>query len=212
MLEDKQRILILAPHTDDGEFGCGGTICRFCEDGKDVTYVAFSAAEDSVPKGYANDVLRAEVNDATRLLGIPPSNLIVLTYPVRQFPIYRQEILDDMIRIGKEVDPDLVLLPSPNDTHQDHQTIASEGFRAFKKTTMLGYELPWNNLTFETNAFVLLEERHIARKIEALKCYRSQEDRHYANEEFIRSLARTRGTQIGHDLAEVFDVIRWIIT
>lgn len=212
MLEDKHRVLVLAPHTDDGEFGCGGTISRFAESGKDVFYVAFSAAEEAVPKGYANDVLRQEVNEATKILGIRSANLIVLTYPVRQFPLHRQEILDDMIRLGRDIEPDLVLLPSPNDTHQDHQTVASEGFRAYKKTTMLGYELPWNNLTFQTNAFVLLDERDIERKIEALNCYRSQMDRHYANGEFIRSLARTRGTQIGHDFAEVFDAIRWIIT
>ena len=39
------RILVLAPHTDDGEFGCGGSIARFASEGNEVHYVAFSAAE-----------------------------------------------------------------------------------------------------------------------------------------------------------------------
>jgi len=30
------RVLILAPHTDDGEFGCGGSVARFIGEGKEV--------------------------------------------------------------------------------------------------------------------------------------------------------------------------------
>ena len=67
---------------------------------------------------------------------------------------------------------------------------------------MLGYEVPWNNLSFDTTSFVFLEEEDVAKKVEALRCYRSQSKRPYANEEFIRSLARTRGTQIGARYAE----------
>lgn len=33
---DNKRVLILAPHTDDGEFGCGGSIAKFIEQGADV--------------------------------------------------------------------------------------------------------------------------------------------------------------------------------
>jgi predicted nucleic acid-binding protein len=83
--------------------------------------------------------------------------------------------------------------------------------RAFKKCTIFGYEQPWNNITFDTTAFIRLEERHIAKKVEALNCYESQKDRIYLNEEFIRSLARTRGVQINSRYAEAFEVIRWII-
>jgi len=95
--------------------------------------------------------------------------------------------------------------------HQDHQTIACEGFRAFKKVSMLGYEIPWNNLTFQTNVFVFLSEQELNKKIEAVKCYKSQQNRNYAKEDFIRGLAKTRGIQIGVDYAEAFESIRWII-
>lgn len=204
------RVLILAPHTDDGEFGCGGSINRLIAQGHEVLYVAFSAAEKSVPAEWPPDALRKEVKAATKILGIDENNLRILQYPVRDFLQHRQDILEDMIRLKRELEPHVVFLPSLNDTHQDHQVVAQEGFRAFKTISMLGYELPWNNLTFHTNFFVLLQESHIEKKIQALECYKSQKDRVYASPEFVRSLARTRGTQIGSRYAEVFESIRWV--
>jgi LmbE family N-acetylglucosaminyl deacetylase len=206
-----ERVLVLAPHTDDGEFGCGGTIARFLREGREVHYVAFSAAEKSVPPGYPPTILREEVVEATKVLGIPPKNLRCLDFQVRDFPRDRQRLLDSMLTIKAEVKPDLVLLPSAFDTHQDHQAVHSEGVRAFKQVSMLGYEIPWNNLSFDTTAFVFLEEADVAKKVAALGCYKSQAHRSYANEEFIRALARTRGTQIGGRFAEAFQAVRWIM-
>ena len=65
-LEAFETILILAPHTDDGELGCGGTIHKLTQLGKKVIYVAFSTCEESVPEGFAPDVLTHEVKAATK--------------------------------------------------------------------------------------------------------------------------------------------------
>lgn len=89
--------------------------------------------------------------------------------------------------------------------------VAEEGFRAFKRTTILGYEVPWNNLTFTTNCFVALSQEHVDRKLKALKCYYSQLGRDYIDEEFIRSMLRTRGGQVGGRYAEAFEVVRWLM-
>lgn len=206
-----QRVLVLAPHTDDGELGCGGTIAKLVESEDDVYYVALSAAEKSVPDGMPRDILQREVRSATRVLGIPPENLMIFDYEVRDFPLYRQAILEDLIRLQHEIRPQLVFLPAFHDIHQDHMTVASEGLRAFKTTTILGYELPWNNMTFNTTAFVFLEEHHVNCKIEALACYVSQQRRPYANGDFLRSLAKARGIQIGAEYAEAFEVVRWVL-
>jgi LmbE family N-acetylglucosaminyl deacetylase len=205
------KILILAPHTDDGEFGCGGSISKWASEGKEVYYTAFSSAGKSVPAGMPKDILKKEVREATQILGIPADNLILFDYPVRDFPSHRQEILEDMVKLGNKLKPELVLLPSTNDTHQDHQTISQEGFRAFKKTSMIGYEMPYNNLNFSTNLFVVLEEANLNRKVEALKRYKSQAGRIYATPDFITSLAMVRGTQIGVKYAEAFEIIRWVL-
>jgi LmbE family N-acetylglucosaminyl deacetylase len=172
---------------------------------------AFSACEQSVLPQFPSDILITEVKAASKVLGIKEENLILFDYEVRTFNFHRQDILDDLIKLRIELEPELVLMPSVNDIHQDHHTIAVEGLRAFKFSSILAYEVPWNNFTFSTSSFVHLDEHLISKKVEALRQYKSQEHRTYANEEFIRSLARTRGVQIGTRYAETFDVVRWII-
>jgi len=205
------QILILAPHTDDGEFGCGASIAKFIEEGANVFYAAFSLAEESVPSKFPRNILEKEVKAATKKLGIKPQNLLLFKYSVRHFAYKRQEILEDLVKLNKKIKPDLVFMPCLQDLHQDHNTIAIEGLRAFKKTSILGYEIPWNNITFSTQCFITFKEIYFKKKLNALDCYNSQKSKNYASEEFIRSLARTRGTQIGQKYAEAFEVIRWVI-
>jgi LmbE family N-acetylglucosaminyl deacetylase len=205
------KILVLAPHTDDGEFGCGASIAKFIKEGKDVLYAAFSIAEDSVPDPFPVDILETEVVEATNALGLSHFDLSIHKYPVRQLGRFRQEILEDLVRLNKTVEPDVVFMPSLNDIHQDHRVIAEEGLRAFKKTTVLCYELPWNNLNFTNTCFIRFGEAELDQKVKAMGCYKSQQGKGYASEEFIRALALTRGTQIGVRYAEVFEVLRLVI-
>ncbi|MBD65290.1 MAG: LmbE family protein [Halobacteriovoraceae bacterium] len=211
MIESFKKVLVLSPHTDDGELGAGGTIARLVEAGADVFYMAFSTAEESVPEGHPKDILVKEVKTATGQLGIKPENLIVKRYKVRNLNYERQNILEDLIEVRKNHTFDLVLMPSLNDIHQDHQTISQEGLRAFKRSTILGYELIWNNLSFNTTSFVEIKKEHLDRKNNALREYKSQEHRDYMSAEFINSLARTRGVQIGVEYAEAFEVIRLVM-
>ena len=211
MMNIINKVLVLAPHTDDGEFGCGGSVARFIGEGKEVYYAAFSTAEESVPEPWPKDILKTEVKEATKRLGIPRENLIIFNFKVRELGYHRQEILEELVKMKRDICPDLVFLPSSNDLHQDHSTVSIEGIRAFKNTTILGYEVPWNNIVFQSEAFIILSEDHIQKKLQALDAYNSQKGRNYANEECIRSLARMRGSQISTKYAEAFEVIRWIM-
>jgi N-acetylglucosamine malate deacetylase 1 len=208
VIGDIRRALVLAPHTDDGEFGCGATMARLVEAGADVHYVAFSIATRSLPPGFAPDTLAREVREATAELGIPDANLTVHDFDVRTFPEHRQEILELLIEIWNDWEPDAVFQPSLHDVHQDHQTIAQEGLRAFKRTTVLGYEIPWNNFDFSYQAYVSLEAQHVERKIAALRHYESQQHRRYIDPEYIRNVARTHGINVNRAYAEVFQVYR----
>jgi LmbE family N-acetylglucosaminyl deacetylase len=206
-----KKVLVLAPHTDDGELGAGGFIAKLVEAGTEVHYIAFSIAEESVPIGFPKDILQTEVENATSTLGIDKSNLYVFRYKVRKLSYARQEILEDIVSISKKYSFDLILMPSMNDIHQDHAVVAQEGLRAFKNKSILSYELVWNNISFQTQAFVPLELKHLEIKKKALQQYNSQKFRSYMNDDFIFSLAKVRGVQFGVDYAEVFEVIRFKI-
>lgn len=206
-----EKILVLSPHTDDAELGCGGTMARFIEEDREVHVAAFSTCEESLTDGLPPDTLEHEWHASLDQLGVAKDHRHLFRFPVRYFPQHRQTILEHLIHFRDHLKPDLVFLPASEDLHQDHQVIAMEGLRAFKGTSILGFEIPWNNILFETRSFIHLEARHIERKIAALQCYKSQSFRGYARPEFIFSLARTRGVQIEVPHAEVFEAIRWII-
>ena len=148
---------------------------------------------------------------ATNVLGVPKDNVLVYDYPVRHHPENRQAILEDLVLLKKKIGPDLIFIPSSTDIHQDHHTIYQEAVRAFKNTNILGYEFIWNNFSLNLNSFIKLDEGHVEKKIKAIKEYESQNGRHYANEEFLKDLARIRGAQAGCRFAEGFELIRWII-
>jgi N-acetylglucosamine malate deacetylase 1 len=208
MIEGLKRVLVLAPHTDDGEFGCGGTMARLVDAGAEVRYVAFSIATKSLPAGFPPDTLAREVREATTELGILAEQLIVHDFEVRTFPERRQDILELLIELWEEWRPDAVFQPSLHDVHQDHQVIAAEGLRAFKRTTVLGYEIPWNNFDFSYQAYVALERTHLERKVAALAKYESQQHRRYSDPEYIWNVARTHGINVNREYAEVFEVYR----
>lgn len=205
-----KKILVLAPHTDDGELGCGGSIAKFCAEGKEVYYAAFCLCAKSLPATLPANTLELECRKATATLGIPASNLILFNYEVRELPQFRQQILEELLQLNATIKPDLVFLPAASDIHQDHQVIHQEGMRAFKNSTFAGYELPWNNYRFHTNFFIRLSEAELNKKVEALKSYQSQSNRNYMQEDFTRSLAKVRGVQCNSSYAEVFEIYRLI--
>jgi len=163
-----------------------------------------------VRDGFATDVLRAEIPVAIQALGMQASNLKVFQHRVRYFPRDRQEILEEMIRLRAEIKPCTVLVPSSFDTHQDHEVISQEGFRAFKRSTILGYEIPWNNRRIDLNFFHGVSEAHVRAEVAAIAAYKSQVFRAPNFEDLIRSLAIQRGSQAGLSFAEAFEVIRCV--
>lgn len=210
LINGYRRILILAPHTDDAELGCGGTIARLLHAGVDLFLVAFSGCEESLPPGSPQTLLRDEFMLAMRSLGVPEDHSIVLNYPVRRLCDHRQEVLEEILRFRRELQPTMVFLPSADDLHQDHRVLHEEGVRAFKDRTLWTYELPWNQIQFAAQAFVTLERSQLEAKWNALKNYQSQLQlgRQYFSWEFIESLARVRGVQAKVEYAEAFEVVR----
>jgi LmbE family N-acetylglucosaminyl deacetylase len=208
------KLLILSPHTDDAELGCGGCIAKFLENGHNINWVVFSTAEESLPEGMPKDSLKNEFFAVMKNLDINEEQYTVHNFRVRSLHQHRQEILEELIKIRAWYKPDTVIGPSLNDLHQDHQVIANEMIRAFKtSSSVICYELPWNHTTFATQLFIKLKNGHIKKKCELLGNYKSQiiKEKLYFSKEFIYGLAKTRGVQCNSDYAEAFEVIRWML-
>lgn len=204
-----RRVLALGAHTDDIEMGCGGTLARIRREYPDVqiTAVALSRAEASLPPGSAPDRLETEFRNSMRHLG--DVDVIALQYAVRVMDSHRQAILDDLIKIRQSVDPDLIFTHATSDTHQDHVVTSEESVRAFRGRTLLGYEAPWNQTTSSASLRIVLEDADVACKVRMVTEYKSQIElgRLYVNDEFVRGFASYRGAQAKSRYAEGFELI-----
>lgn len=202
------KIVVFAPHTDDIELGCGATLSRYIKEGAEVKYIAFSICEDWVPKEFPNDILLTEATNAAKSLGVKDENITIYRFRATELWKVRDQIFDIMFELNRSFVPDIVFCHSKNDLHQDHSAVAAECERVFKSSTILGYEMPWNNTEFKSNCHIKVSEQDIEAKIKALDFYKSQKYKNYVDEHFIWSLAKVRGVQIKEKYAEAFEVIR----
>ena len=197
--DEKKRALVLSPHPDDAELGCGGTIAKLIEEGWDVHVIYFSAVEDRY------STLVEEAQESSDFMGF---SCEILDFTTRFFPKDRQKILQKLCDCSKLQYYDVVFTPVTTDIHQDHNTVTNEAKRAFRKCTLLGYELPWNNLSVTLNCFIPLKERHVKKKLKAIDCYNSQKHNPYFDKTFLRSIVKMRGVQLSSPYAEGFETIK----
>ena len=203
------RILIICAHTDD-EVGCAGSIVRMIEEGHKVMCRTLCGIEKTlIQAGKSRDVARIEYIESMKRLGIKDS--YVYSFENRVFPKYRQEILDVMVLWKKRYKPNVVFIPASTDIHQDHQVVHNEGVRAFKHSTIMGYELPQNIISAKNTAFVKLDSYQVSVKVHAIQAYKSQIERKFMSSEFIWGQARMRGVQCDAEYAEAFELIRMVI-
>tara|TARA_B110000503_G_C7094644_1_gene390980 strand:+ start:32 stop:676 length:645 start_codon:yes stop_codon:yes gene_type:complete len=206
----KKKIIVLSPHPEDGEIGCGGTIQKFIQNGSECWYVVFTIAEDSTHPPFKKNAQSHEMMKSVLSLGFKKSKIIKKNWKVRNFPYHRQEILDFMIQLKKKIKPDIVFCHSTLDIHQDHQVICEEALRAFKLSNILGYELPWNLLKNQNNIFFEVNKKEALIKAKALSNYKSRSYRPYLKKNKILDVMSYRGLQIEKNYAEAFEGIRLI--
>jgi len=205
-----KNILALSPHIDDIELGCGGYISKLIGEGATVDCVVFSTALKSQESSFDENDLKNESFASLKTLGILEKNIDILNYEVRVFNENRQHILDELIKKSLEKTYDLILIPSLNDKHQDHEVVATEAFRAFKKSSIFSYQLPWNQQYISTMFIVSLSSDNVNSKINALKCYNSQNQKKYFSYDFLLSQLKYNAIQ-GDDqikYAELFEVVK----
>lgn len=209
MLFHAERVLVIAPHTDDESIGCGGLIARFRELGTEVRVICLSPAMESIPMGFPVIATMNEFKDALRVLD---AEGVCHFMEARQFSKHEQGILD-LLRPLREDGYDLVIGPSVHDEHRDHAVTAMETLRAFWDVAVLSYEIPKRCPDFRPLVWVPLSHEDMMQKVRALECYKSQQIKKDFSgvSDVILGNARTRGIQIGAEYAEAFEVPRSMI-
>jgi LmbE family N-acetylglucosaminyl deacetylase len=202
---ENKTILAIAPHVDDVELGAGATIHRWAKRNR-VYYAAMS-----LPPLVHRDVFLSEFRGSIQVLGLDPGNIIMRDFDPRNLFDSRSEILQQFYDLNKDLKPDIVLVPNSKDIHQSHEVVYAEARRAFKYTTILGYELPWNSMEFSMDVYVTVSPEDVAAKVAAINCYATQKHRIFFSNDIVGDLARVRGKQVGRDHAECFELVRLIL-
>lgn len=205
-----QNILVLGAHTDDVELGAGGLISRLCRMNANVA-VAHLSDTNNIYGPETGIRLREEATKAFATLGGNPNQIYFGNFPTRYFSDCRQAVLDFLVNLKVSVAPQVVIGPSVQDSHQDHRVLAEEIRRAFRGSTILGYDLFWNLTTQDTTVVAELSPEDVDRKLRALGCYTSQSSRRYMEPEVTKSQLVVRGSQRGLAFAESFEAVQIIV-
>lgn len=194
------KYLFLSPHPDDIELTCGATISRLVREGHDVTVAVFSDCD--VPESIS------DASKAHDILNVGSTRYYY--YPQRDFGSHRQDILNTIIKLRDDIRPDVVFIPDfDSDIHQDHMVIGWEGLRAFKMTAdIIGYSHSHNQVKSGNNYFVPVTYSDVEAKLEAVKCFESEQQRYYFKREAIIGIMRYYGVQCESEYAEAFRIIR----
>lgn len=199
-----KRVLVVSPHTDDGELAVGGAIAEWLARGWPVSWFTCCSRYP----GQDDEQLMEEQGRSWLSLDVPAESVGMGPWETRSLPAYRQELLDRLIELRESVRPDVVFVPAAGDKHQDHQTVHTEALRAFPSSTILGYVQEWNLLRLPAAHFVEIGWPAFVAKLAALACYRSQKDRPYFDPELVLARARFWGALAGCRLAEPYEPLR----
>jgi LmbE family N-acetylglucosaminyl deacetylase len=204
------KYLFIGAHPDDIEFGAGATLAKAIRLGIECHTLVLSNCQESLPYESEIDTLILESMEALKLLGVHEGHMVWERFPVRKFEEFRSTILQFLIDKYRISHWDRVYIPSKNDVHQDHSVVSQETLRALKFSTILGYELPWNNFESDVSFYNSINPLDSQRKLAAISKFKSQKNRFYSSPEKIETVLNFRGLQINVTQAEAFEVLRWI--
>ena len=192
-------VLVIGAHPDDIEIGAGGTLLALAagRPGLRARYVTLT--------GTASRQLEARA--AARAF-LPGADLSIEMHdlPEGRLPAAWAQVKDVLEQTARSFDADLILAPNAEDAHQDHRTIGEIVPTVFRDRLYLGYEIPkWDGDLGRPAVYVPLSADAAGRKVELLsKCYPSQQDRDWWDDEVFLGLARLRGMECRQPYAEAF--------
>lgn len=198
-----KRLCFIGAHPDDIELGAGAFISNI--QGKaEILCVTLS-------DNQKNPDLKFLVEEHYRsmdVLGVPRANVRLEPFITRRFPQDRQEILEYLYQLNKSYQPDIVFTHTRSDIHQDHEQTTEEVLRAFRGTTVLGFDVMRSSYGFFPHFLVEVSEADVEKKIRALQEYTTYHDRYYFSAELIRATLIRHGALAEKQYAEGFDILR----
>lgn len=197
------RVLCIGAHPDDIELGCGALIAHILPVAEVMCVTLSDNQKNPLLKNLPEEHFRSMA-----VLGMPEKNVVLGTFETRRFPEFRQDILEYMIRLNRTFSPEIVLVHTKADIHQDHGTITEEALRAFRGTTVLGYDVLRSSYGFFPNFLVEVTEKDVECKIAALHEYKTYESKYYFDANIQRATMIRHGALAERPYAEGFDILR----
>lgn len=198
-----RKVCFLGAHPDDIELGCGALIAHIARK-SEVLCVTLSDNQ----KNPALKSLVEEHHRSMAALGVPESNVVLGSFETRRFPHARQEILEYMIELNQAHHPEIVFVHTRADIHQDHATVTKEALRAFRGTTVLGFDVLRSSYGFFPHFLVEVNEEDVQAKLKALEAYKTYANRYYFSPEITRATLIRHGALAERPYAEGFDILR----
>lgn len=198
-----KSLLFMGAHPDDIELGCGALIADLVGEA-DIFCMTFSDNQKNPDLLH----LIGEHRNSMHRLGLQDHQFALGTYETRRFPDFRQEILQEMLELRKKYQPEIVFVHTVNDMHQDHNTLTEEATRAFRGTTVLGFDVLRSSHGFFPNFLAEVSEEALETKIAALAEYSTYRNRYYFAPDITRATATRHGALAERPYAEGFDIIR----
>ena len=198
-----RKVLFIGAHPDDIELGCGALIANIVN----CTEVLCVTLSDNQKNPALKNVVE-EHNRSMAVLGVPPDHDRVETFETRRFPHARQEILEYLFQLNRQFSPDIVFVHTKADIHQDHNVATEEALRAFRGTTVLGFDALRSSYGFFPHFLVEVTEQDVDRKVQALMEYRTYGDKYYFDASVLRATLIRHGALAERPFAEGFDILR----
>jgi len=200
-----RRVFFIGAHPDDIEIGAGALIAHIVGQA-DVLCITLS---DNQRNPALTHVVE-EHHHSMAVLGVPPQNVIVGEFETRRFPHFRQEILEYLIELKNRYQPEIVFTHTRADIHQDHAAVTEECLRAFRGTTVLGFDVLRSSYGFFPNFLVEVTEKDVEAKINALAEYKTYASKYYFDPAITRATLIRHGALAERAYAEGFDILRVI--
>jgi LmbE family N-acetylglucosaminyl deacetylase len=198
-----KKVCFIGAHPDDIELGCGAFISNI-EGKADILCVTLSDNQ----KNPSLTSLVEEHYRSMAVLGIVRAQVKLESFVTRRFPELRQEILEYLYRLNHEYQPDIVITHTRSDIHQDHQQTTEEVLRAFRGTTVLGFDALRSSYGFFPHFLVEVTEIDVERKIKALCEYSTYHEKYYFDASVLRATLIRHGALAERPYAEGFDILR----